>query len=149
MGNQLQSFVRKRLTGISLVSESEMKKLVPTLVIASALAFTSARPQNKVLLTTTPQSPTARISDGTEAPPERPPVITQFHVRTDVQFRYAKTVAESYVKNPRCQRLREQIPCDNVQFQALCSVSSGNTEDEVALDEVAPSRPTYPIFPGD
>merc|ERR1719450_705666 len=41
----------------------------------------------------------------------------------------------------RCQRLREQIPCDNVQFQALCSVSSGNAEDEV--------RPTYPIFPGD
>merc|ERR1719414_2265182 len=50
----------------------------------------------------------------------------------------------------RCQRLREQIPCDNVQFQALCSVSSGNTEDEVAtLDEVTPLRPTYPIFPGD
>merc|ERR1712190_107967 len=50
----------------------------------------------------------------------------------------------------RCQRLREQIPCDNLQFQALCSVSSGNTEDEVAaLDEVVPSRPTYPIFPGD
>merc|ERR1712038_1563553 len=45
----------------------------------------------------------------------------------------------------RCQRLREQIPCDNLQFQALCSVSSGNTEDEVA----APLRPTYPIFPGD
>merc|ERR1712027_22767 len=50
----------------------------------------------------------------------------------------------------RCQRLREQIPCENVQFQALCSVSSGNTAVEVAaLDEVAPSRPTYPIFPGD
>merc|ERR1712027_25918 len=50
----------------------------------------------------------------------------------------------------RCQRLREQIPCENVQFQALCSVSSGNTEDEVAtLDEVTPLRPTYPIFPGD
>merc|ERR1712190_195507 len=50
----------------------------------------------------------------------------------------------------RCQRLREQIPCDNLQFQALCSVSSGDTEDEVAaLDEVVPSRPTYPIFPGD
>merc|ERR1719499_2347180 len=50
----------------------------------------------------------------------------------------------------RCQRLREQIPCDNLQFQALCSVSSGNTGVEVAaLDEVAPSRPTYPIFPGD
>merc|ERR1712027_64003 len=50
----------------------------------------------------------------------------------------------------RCQRLREQIPCDNLQFQALCSVSSGNTAVEVAaLDEVAPSRSTYPIFPGD
>merc|ERR1712117_809251 len=50
----------------------------------------------------------------------------------------------------RCQRLREQIPCDNLQFQALCSVSSGNTAVEVAApDEVAPSRPTYPIFPGD
>merc|ERR1719414_196143 len=50
----------------------------------------------------------------------------------------------------RCQRLREQIPCENVQFQALCSVSSGNTEDEVAtLDEATPLRPTYPIFPGD
>jgi len=50
----------------------------------------------------------------------------------------------------RCQRLREQIPCDNLQFQALCSVSSGNTEDEVAaLDEIAPLRPTYPVFPGD
>merc|ERR1712027_16886 len=50
----------------------------------------------------------------------------------------------------RCQRLREQIPCENVQFQALCSVSSGNTAVEVAtLDEVTPLRPTYPIFPGD
>merc|ERR1719499_655473 len=50
----------------------------------------------------------------------------------------------------RCQRLREQIPCDNLQFQALCSVSSGNTEDEVAaLDDGALFRPTYPIFPGD
>merc|ERR1719270_3070110 len=50
----------------------------------------------------------------------------------------------------RCQRLREQIPCDNIQFQALCSVSSGNTEDEVAThDEGALFRPTYPIFPGD
>merc|ERR1712117_610462 len=145
MGNQLQSFVRKRLTGISLVNESEMKKLVPTLVIASALAFSSARPQNKVLLTTTPQSPTARISDGTEAPPERPPVITQFHVRSDVQFRYAKTVAESYVKNPNAVagEVAFELVLPDTAFVSNFSMLIDGVEYIAKVDEKEEAQETY------
>jgi len=122
-----------------------MKKLLPTLVIASALSFSSARPQNKVLLTTTPQSPTARISDGTEAPPERPPVITQFHVRSDVQFRYAKTVAESYVKNPNAVagEVAFELVLPDTAFVSNFSMLIDGVEYVAKVDEKEEAQETY------
>jgi len=122
-----------------------MKKLLPTLVIASAIAFTAARPQNKVLLTTTPQSPPASISDGTEAPPERPPVITQFHVRSDVQFRYAKTVAESYVKNPNAVagEVAFELVLPDTAFVSNFSMLIDDVEYVAKVDEKEEAQETY------
>ncbi len=41
------------------------------------------------------QSPPVKEHDS-----ESRAVITELHVRSDIQFRYARTVVESYVKNP-------------------------------------------------
>ena len=39
--------------------------------------------------------------------PVPPPVITKVHVRSDIQYRYAKTVVETSIKNPSTTKAQE------------------------------------------
>jgi hypothetical protein len=82
-----------------------MKKLC-TLTLALFFVQTCiCRPQKATTLvtTTTPSSTTtfAKVDASDESDDnDSAAVITEFHVRSDIQFRYARTIAESYVKNP-------------------------------------------------
>ena len=86
-----------------------MKPLWQLLLLTTAtlVSVVECRPQGAVtLVTTTNKSPPL-------APPPPPPsedleedeqetknIISEFSIRSDIQFRYAHTVVESYVKNP-------------------------------------------------
>ena len=82
-----------------------------------AVFKTNARPQiNIALVTTTIPS---LIQNDTEIQnelkkeveekdePQPPPVITKVHVRSDIQYRYAKTVVETSIKNPSTTKAQE------------------------------------------
>lgn len=124
-----------------------MKTLLPALAIVSAISMTAARPQNKVLVTTTPQSPTVATNEDESAkpPPERPPIITQFHVRSDIQFRYAKTMAESYVKNPNniASEVAFELVLPDDAFVSNFSMLIDGEEYVAKVDEKEEAQETY------
>ena len=95
--------------------------LKPTLcVLVCLFCETLARPQNNIALVTTtipsivqndttiPTSP-SELKEGVpeKNEPQPPPVITKVHVRSDVQYRYAKTVVETSIKNPSTTKAQE------------------------------------------
>merc|ERR1712038_678730 len=133
------------VTLVKRFKEFRMKTLLPALVIASAIAVTAARPQKQVLVTTTPQPSTSSVDDRIETPPERPPVITQFHVRSDVQFRYAKTVAESYVKNPNAVagEVAFELVLPDTAFVSNFSMLIEGVEYVAEVDEKEEAQETY------
>ena len=78
----------------------------------------SARPQNNVALvsTTIPSvnknasSSNNELKEEIEKDDDKPvpaPVITKVHVRSDIQYRYAKTVVETSIKNPSTTKAQE------------------------------------------
>ena len=76
-----------------------------------------ARPQANIALVTTiaPSSVQTDLSNEVEKKnikndveeKQPPPVITKVHVRADVQYRYAKTVVETSIKNPSSTKAQE------------------------------------------
>ena len=56
------------------------------------------RPQGNLIITTeqTSSNEAKTAING----PEPPPKIVEMDIRSDIQYRYAKTVVKSYVKNP-------------------------------------------------
>lgn len=123
-----------------------MKTLFPALVIAGAIAMTAARPQKQVLVTTTPDpKTTTSFDDRIVTPPDRPPIITQFHVRSDVQFRYAKTVAESYVKNPNAAaaEVAFELVLPDTAFVSNFSMLIDEVEYVAKVDEKKEAQKTY------
>jgi len=124
-----------------------MKTLCHMLVIASAMALSAARPQILVATTTTPTPrPATESSDERiAAPPERPPIITQFRVRSDVQFRYAKTVAESYVKNPNvvAGEVTFELVLPDTAFVSNFSMLIDGMEYVAKVDEKEEAQETY------
>ena len=92
--------------------------LKPTLCVLLCLfCETLARPQTNIALVTTTipsivQNDTTSISELKKEVPEKdepqpPPVITKVHVRSDIQYRYAKTVVETSIKNPSTTKAQE------------------------------------------
>jgi len=72
-----------------------------------------ARPQSTLVVsTTTPGTTTTTgILEGetTKSPKkeQKKPIVDRLHIQSDIQFRYAKTVVESYVKNPSISNSQE------------------------------------------
>merc|ERR1712038_1052862 len=149
MGSQHWSFASERhiniVTLVKRFKECRMKTLLPALVIASAIAVTAARPQKQVLVTTTPQPSTSSVDERIETPPDRPPIITQFLVRSDVQFRYAKTVAESYVKNPNAGagEVTFELVLPDTAFVSNFSMLIDDVEYVAKVDEKEEAQETY------
>lgn len=72
----------------------------------------NARPQLSFVSTTVPSVVTTNSSAHEESKsdfnePQPPPVITKVHVRSDIQYRYAKTVVETSIKNPSTTKAQE------------------------------------------
>ena len=69
-------------------------------VVFSSLLITElqCRPQRSFVTTTIPASSLRNEVSSNE--PQRPPKIVDVDIRSDVQFRYAKTVVKSYIIIP-------------------------------------------------
>ena len=90
----------------------------PTLCVLLCILFeTHGRPQNNIALVTTTVSSPIKNNSSSEGEikedlsdkevPQPPPVITKVHVRSDIQYRYAKTVVETSIKNPSTTKAQE------------------------------------------
>jgi len=56
------------------------------------------RPQTNYIITTEPIS--SIVAEPSSNGPQPPPKIVDMNIRSDIQYRYAKTVVKSYIKNP-------------------------------------------------
>merc|ERR1712018_7542 len=92
-------------------------------------------------------TPTPSPWDGTttRSTPERPPVITEFHVRSDIQLRYAKTVAESYVKNPNtvAGEVTFELVLPDTAFVSYFSMLIDSVEYVAKVHEKEEAKETY------
>jgi hypothetical protein len=63
------------------------------------------RPQSNFIITTEPTS--AIVTEPSNIDPQTPPKIVDMNIRSDVQYRYAKTVVKSYIINPSALQSQE------------------------------------------
>ena len=89
--------------------------------VAFCIIAIQARPQTNLLIASTSQLPPSKVTDsaldlelqqtteGTEAEDEilSPPIITKVHIRSDIQYRYSRTVAETSIKNPSTTKAQQ------------------------------------------
>lgn len=93
---------------------------------------------------TTKTTPSSAIEDVGDFDPQTP-IITEFHVRSDVQFRYAKTVAESYVKNPNsvASEVTFEIVLPDTAFVSNFSMVINDVEYVAAVEEKEEAKEIY------
>ncbi len=141
-------------------------QLTTTALLAAALlvASTSARPQQTIVVTTpaaAPSSPTttnrfseldddddddpATEEEAAPADPNAKPVISQFLVRSDVQFRYARTLLQSYVKNPAsvAQKVTFSLVMPDKAFVSNFSMLIGEQEFVAEVKEKEEAKETF------
>merc|ERR1719376_465939 len=77
--------------------------------LVTFVVTTTTTPSTTTAKTATTAATTTTISPLTTVRPKstKPAFISKLHVRSDVQFRYAKTVVQSYVKNPSQESARQ------------------------------------------
>jgi uncharacterized protein YegL len=63
------------------------------------------RPQSNFIITTEPTS--SIVAEPFSNDPQPPPKIVDMNIRSDIQYRYAKTIVKSYVKNPSASMSQE------------------------------------------
>ena len=122
----------------------------------SACALVCSRPQNTLVTSTTaPSTTTPRLVGdsfedlhGKEQDVEDDqliPIISQFRVRSDIQYRYARTVVESYVKNPSntAKEITFHMVMPKKAFVSNFSMLIGDEEFVAKVQEKAEAKETY------
>ncbi len=120
------------------------------LLVLLLLELCEARPQvNHMVVaattTTTTASPKESEETTTVTSPDAKPVITQFLIRSDVQFRYARTRVESYVKNPAsaAQKVAFSLVMPNSAFVSNFSMLIGEIEYVAEVKEKEEAQETF------
>jgi uncharacterized protein YegL len=108
-------------------------------VVFSSLLITElqCRPQRSFVTTTIPASSLRNEVSSNE--PQRPPKIVDVDIRSDVQFRYAKTVVKSYIKNPSVSKSQEvtfNMVLPDTAFISNFTIQL-NGKDEIYVAKVA------------
>ena len=103
--------------------------------ISTFFKESQCRPQGSFLATTTNSS--SKV-DEVETP-QPPPKIVDVEIRSDIQFRYAKTVVKSYIKNPstsNSQKVQFNMVLPNTAFISNFTIQIVG-KDEVYVAKVA------------
>merc|ERR1712018_1036595 len=86
------------LSMVTLASHAPQSLVVTTTTISTTSTSTSTPTTTTTTPTTTTQSPTSTTTEKLVA--TEPLETTKFHIKSEIQFRYARTVVESAVTNP-------------------------------------------------
>ena len=97
------------------------------------------------LVTTTTEEDLKLAQVETDSEEQLKPIISKFHIRSDVQYRYAKTVVRSHVKNPgrNASNIAFDIVMPKAAFISNFSMIIRSQEYVAEVEEKEAAQKTY------
>merc|ERR1712233_167389 len=129
------------LSMVTLASCAPQSLVVTTTTISTTVTSTPAT--TTTTTTTTTQSPTSTTTEKLMA--TEPLEMTKFHIKSEIQFRYARTVVESTVTNPDtvAQLASFALVIPDSAFMSAFSMEIGGEEYNARVEEKEEAEKTF------
>merc|ERR1712233_252303 len=129
------------LSMVTLASCAPQSLVVTTTTISTTVTSTPAT--TTTTTTTTTQSPTSTTTEKLMA--TEPLETTKFHIKSEIQFRYARTVVESTVTNPDtvAQLASFALVIPDSAFMSAFSMEIGGEEYKARVEEKEEAEKTF------
>merc|ERR1712233_209724 len=129
------------LSMVTLASCAPQSLVVTTTTISTTVTSTPAT--TTTTTTTTTQSPTSTTTEKLVA--TEPLEMTKFHIKSEIQFRYARTVVESTVTNPDtvAQLASFALVIPDSAFMSAFSMEIGGEEYNARVEEKEEAEKTF------
>jgi len=126
---------------VTLASCAPQSLVVTTTTISTTVTSTPAT--TTTTTTTTTQSPTSTTTEKLMA--TEPLEMTKFHIKSEIQFRYARTVVESTVTNPDtvAQLASFALVIPDSAFISAFSMEIGGEEYNARVEEKEEAEKTF------